>query len=140
MAYTKTNWVSGETPLSASNMNNIEAGIEALDDLLSPAILIDSYSPTAFFQVTPGDNTIYISFNEVPKNYTAGGIIGVQTSGTGSSKIRLRAFGISSGGSQAFLKVYSEATSTLTELTVNVTVLWVKTAIAGSQYNKPTVD
>lgn len=31
MAYTRTNWVSGETPLSAGNMNNIESGIEALD-------------------------------------------------------------------------------------------------------------
>lgn len=28
MAYTKTNWVNGTTPLSASNMNNIETGIE----------------------------------------------------------------------------------------------------------------
>ena len=32
MAYTKTNWVSGETALSADNMNHIENGIEALDN------------------------------------------------------------------------------------------------------------
>lgn len=31
MAYTRTNWVSGETPLSATNMNNIEDGIEELN-------------------------------------------------------------------------------------------------------------
>ncbi len=31
MAYTRTNWVSGETPLSASNFNNIEDGIEELN-------------------------------------------------------------------------------------------------------------
>ena len=31
MAYTRTNWVSGETPLSAGNMNNIEDGIEELN-------------------------------------------------------------------------------------------------------------
>ena len=30
MAYERTNWVTGETPLSADNMNNIEDGIEAL--------------------------------------------------------------------------------------------------------------
>lgn len=30
MAYEKTTWVSGETPLSADNMNNIEDGIEEL--------------------------------------------------------------------------------------------------------------
>lgn len=28
MAYTKTIWRTGETPLSAENMNNIEEGIE----------------------------------------------------------------------------------------------------------------
>ena len=30
MSYTRTTWVSGETPLSADNMNNIEDGIEEL--------------------------------------------------------------------------------------------------------------
>ena len=41
MAYTRTDWVSGETPLSAGNLNNIEDGIEELDsnvDMLSTAI------------------------------------------------------------------------------------------------------
>lgn len=28
MAYTRTNWISEETALSAANMNNIEDGIE----------------------------------------------------------------------------------------------------------------
>lgn len=31
MAYTRKTWVNGDTPLSAENMNNIEAGIETLD-------------------------------------------------------------------------------------------------------------
>ena len=31
MAYTRTDWVSGGTPLSADNMNNIEDGIEELN-------------------------------------------------------------------------------------------------------------
>lgn len=34
MAYTKTEWVTGETPLSADNMNNIENGIEDLNTQL----------------------------------------------------------------------------------------------------------
>ena len=38
MAYTRTEWVSGETPLSADNMNNIEDGIEEVreDALIIP--------------------------------------------------------------------------------------------------------
>ena len=34
MAYTRTNWESGVTPLSAGNMNNIEDGIEELNSKL----------------------------------------------------------------------------------------------------------
>ena len=40
MAYSKTNWVSGETPLSAGNMNNIEDGIELLDSNLGKLVTI----------------------------------------------------------------------------------------------------
>lgn len=32
MSYTRTQWVESETPLSADNMNNIEDGIEELQD------------------------------------------------------------------------------------------------------------
>ena len=32
MSYTRTNWLESETPLSADNMNNIEDGIEELQD------------------------------------------------------------------------------------------------------------
>ena len=31
MAYTKTNWVDGETPINATNLNNMEGGIENND-------------------------------------------------------------------------------------------------------------
>ena len=34
MSYTPTNWVSGETPLSAENMNHIEQGISDLNSNL----------------------------------------------------------------------------------------------------------
>jgi hypothetical protein len=28
MSYTKTNWINGETPINATNLNNIENGIK----------------------------------------------------------------------------------------------------------------
>lgn len=40
MAYSRTTWVSGETPLSASNFNNIEDGIEVLDTNLGKLVTI----------------------------------------------------------------------------------------------------
>lgn len=46
MAYTRTNWVSGETPLSAGNMNNIEDGIEELNSNLDSLIKFKDYTYT----------------------------------------------------------------------------------------------
>ena len=31
MAYTKTNWVNGQTPINATNLNHIEDGIESVE-------------------------------------------------------------------------------------------------------------
>ena len=39
MAYTKTEWVNGETPINESNLNNIENGIEALQPNIITAIV-----------------------------------------------------------------------------------------------------
>lgn len=36
MSYTKTNWVDGETPINAANLNNIENGITELFDAIFP--------------------------------------------------------------------------------------------------------
>ena len=36
MAYTPTNWVTGQTPLSAANLNNIEQGISDLNSKAIP--------------------------------------------------------------------------------------------------------
>lgn len=36
MSYTKTNWVDGETPINAANLNNIENGISDLFDAIFP--------------------------------------------------------------------------------------------------------
>lgn len=35
MAYTKTNWVNGQTPINADNLNKIENGIEKLVSIIS---------------------------------------------------------------------------------------------------------
>lgn len=35
MAYTPTNWVTGQTPLSAANLNNIEQGISDLNSKIT---------------------------------------------------------------------------------------------------------
>lgn len=42
MAYTKTQWVTSETALSADNLNHIEDGIEAAHEALEPTTLANS--------------------------------------------------------------------------------------------------
>lgn len=48
MAYTRTTWVSGETPLSASNLNNIEDGIEELNTGILDVVRVMTFSKTNF--------------------------------------------------------------------------------------------
>jgi hypothetical protein len=53
MAYTKTTWVNGETPLNADNLNNIEGGIkdnETSIGNITGKILWENPNPTAEFQ------------------------------------------------------------------------------------------
>ena len=53
MAYTKTTWVNGETPINADNLNNIEGGIkynETLIGNITGTILWRNSNPTADFQ------------------------------------------------------------------------------------------
>ena len=65
MSYTRTDWVSGETPLSAENMNNIEDGIEECQDSIS-----DLNSKTNFrtvevtgseFTISANNNTAWVN-------------------------------------------------------------------------------
>lgn len=59
MAYTKTTWVNGETPINADNLNNIEGGIKdnetSINDIetsvndMKGTILWENPSPTANF-------------------------------------------------------------------------------------------
>ena len=52
MAYTKTTWVNGETPINADNLNNIESGIkdnETLIGNITGTILWENPNPTTDF-------------------------------------------------------------------------------------------
>ena len=71
MAYTKTTWVSGETALSADNMNNIEDGIEALDSRTNNYITTTSVSvststtvDTKITEIEPGEG-IWLIYGHV---------------------------------------------------------------------------
>ena len=44
MAYTPTNWVTGQTPLSAANLNNIEQGISDLNSKAIPDSAFNFYN------------------------------------------------------------------------------------------------
>lgn len=59
MAYTKTNWVDEQTPLSATNMNNIENGIGTLDNEVKKHIITascDTYTSSVKKSFMPFDN------------------------------------------------------------------------------------
>ena len=60
MAYTRTNWVSGETPLSAGNMNNIEDGIEELNSnlqaLSNKVVKVENTSEHITCNIVPDQN------------------------------------------------------------------------------------
>ena len=53
MSYEKIGWVSGETPLSATNLNHMEEGISTIDS----AVGTDAYDPTKTY--SKGDYFIY---------------------------------------------------------------------------------
>lgn len=77
-----------------------------------------------------GDNTISFGVTP-PEGYTVVGIVGVQTSGSGSSNLRLRGFGITRSGN-GYVKIINEQTST-SEITPSVSayVLLAKTVLVG---------
>lgn len=41
MAYNKTTWINNETPINADNLNNIENGVDDVDDRIS--VVEDNY-------------------------------------------------------------------------------------------------
>lgn len=47
MAYTKTNWVSDQTPLSADNFNKIENGIKTVETEINSFLKVQSFNFTS---------------------------------------------------------------------------------------------
>lgn len=76
MAYTRTNWVSGETPLSAENMNNIEDGIEELNSNLDSLIKFKEYTYTYSLAAGASLNITGQNFGlSVPTGYSVLGLV-----------------------------------------------------------------
>lgn len=75
MAYTKTEWVSGETPLSATNMNNIENGIKNLESNVNSLLTVTSV--TLSNQNIPVGQSKSFSTTISKTGYTAIGVVGL---------------------------------------------------------------
>lgn len=122
---------SGVTPTVTkvpTTMPNI-GSIEQIRSWLNGALSVQSIAVLEGDTViNRGDNTLSFGV-QLPSGYACVGIVGVQTSGSGSSNLRLRGFGITRSGS-GYVKVVNEQTSTA-ELTPSITayVLVAKTAI-----------
>lgn len=105
--------------------------ISDLDERLNNALVTVVWTVSGMgATLSPGDNTVYASGDVPSGSYTAIGVVGVQISGTGSASVRLRAFGVSSNGRSAFVKLRNENSSEVTP-TIQVTVLFAKTALVG---------
>ena len=75
--YTKTDWVSGETPLSATNLNKIENGVAELENKLNSILAITSQS---LENTTISAKSGHIFSGNLKKDgYTPIGILGFNT-------------------------------------------------------------
>lgn len=115
---------NGTSATVARQINVIEGVSSLLDisDTVSALLTSESYSSTP--SIASGDNTLYVTFSQIPRGYSPVAIKDVSTAGTGSSYVRIRGFGISSDGSQAYIKLHNESSNTLTGVTINVGVLF----------------
>lgn len=118
------------TPLNAANMNLVVDAVNEIDERITECVMVERYTLSGMSAtVSPGDNTIYIPYDSVPSGFTAVGVVGVGSSGTGSGSLRLRAFGVASGD-RAFVKFRSEASADITP-TITVDVLWIRSSFVG---------
>lgn len=81
MSYTKTNWVNGETPINATNLNKIENQLEKLTNMIYPVgsiyMSVNNTNPSTLFggtweawgtgRVPVGVDTSQNEFNAVEK-------------------------------------------------------------------------
>jgi hypothetical protein len=76
--YTKTNWVSGETPLSATNLNKIENGVADLENKLNSILATTGQSLEGGIKISAKSGHIF-SGNIKKDGYTPIGILGFNT-------------------------------------------------------------
>lgn len=124
---------SGTTPTVSKAINSLPtaANTEQIQSVLNDALKVITASVLSGDQIlSRGDNTISFGVTP-PSGYSVAGVVGVQTTGTGVSNLRLRAFGISTSG-EGYVKIVNEQTSTA-ELTPTIScrVLLVKSSMLG---------
>jgi hypothetical protein len=121
MAYTKTNWTPGETPLSADNLNNIENGIESVESRLNSTIVLQRVN---FGKTTVNANAGYTHDGKLTKSgYSAAGIVGYSSAGSNAITVPHCSIDIN-GNYGFFLRNHSSSAATLYPY---INVLWVKT-------------
>lgn len=73
MAYEKTNWVNGETPINADNLNNMESGIASAFRFLGKELIASVEDDTTANWAALGDGIVYYEtaglLNNQPTTY-----------------------------------------------------------------------
>jgi len=108
MAYTKTTWVTGKTPLSADNFNHIEDGIVEVENSVSSLLMVKVQEVTA--SISAGSDSASHGFTvadtvDTYTGYTPIGIVGWENNHALTCKIgeislvgtRLAAYGANNG-------------------------------------------
>lgn len=121
MAYTKTNWVSGETPLSAANLNNIEQGIADLDGKV-PTVISQTVN-VGTVSASGSASSAGVAISGVPSGKTAVGIVGWALSGSNYTGIIPLRISIQSGKIAYVLR--NTYTSAATGVTLTLSILCV---------------
>ena len=101
MAYTRTTWVSGETPLSADNMNNIEDGIQEIKNTVgttyvaststSSSVSANGYKKMLTLSLPAGVYVVtgHIQATSVPSNRFAAYVGTMDTPGVANDGIQV---------------------------------------------------
>lgn len=100
MAYTKKTWVSGETPLSAENMNHIEQGVaDAHNDISSLNTKVEGYRYKSVGSITGlekiiNSSTLYQTTTIVLEGQLVGELTGGAMTVIGSGILSKASYGI----------------------------------------------
>ena len=131
MAYTRTEWVSGETPLSAGNMNNIEDGIETLNSRILDVVRVVEFKKT---NVSIGANSSLSPVTitaTAPTGFSFVSIVGwrIDTEGTDSGANSPSCVVTNYWGSTTLNATVRNFASSQAKVTVNLKVLFRRTTL-----------